>query len=817
MPSHSTSNRRTRFWQGARALLAAAGLALALPHPALAFEILPDPATDQVGLDAVPIVPDPADYDLYLDVLINGVPRGQIVQVHQELDGGFSVASSDLDKIGLLPPPGPIAPDVRVSLEHLPNVTYVFDAAQQSIDFSCPDSARKRLIIDAASRKAVAADASASSHTPPRDFGALLNYDLYASASKPDEGDIGVTPLSGTFEARAFGPFGLIDQTFAVLSSPLSAKRLNTTWSYSDPQAMRTYRAGDIATGALSWTQPTRLGGIQIQNDFGLRSDIVTYPVPSISGSAALPSSVDIYINNTNRFSSTVDAGPFDIVDVPVITGAGTVELVVRDPSGKQVVTKADYFASQDLLKPGLIDYSAEIGFARTHFGDDGDGYDKRLMASASIRTGATDWLTWEGHAEGGADLLNAGSGLVAAIGPLGIGQFSASGSTTRDGNTGFQLTGSVQLGLGDVTVAARAQRSFGHYEDIASFTAPDRTARSSRNPATTYQLSLSLPTPFEGGRANLSYTRLDPDDGRSAQIVAASYGQRLFDGNGTATAYTNLNSRDYGMTVSFRMPIGRNLSGGTSVHRDNHGTSITADIGHAGGKDIGDTSWVVELDRAKSTNISAAARTKLPAATLRTRLAHAGTQTGVAAELSGAVVVADGGLFFANPVDDAFAVVDVGAPNVPVLYRNHLVGNTGKNGKLLVPGLVAYQKNRVSIDPTKLPLDHMVDDTTATVSPARGSGVTVKFGEQASGGTALVSFRDPKGEYLPLASSAVTRPGGPEFIIGYDGQALLEGLGPHTAVTITLPDGSACTADVPYAGKGGDLASISDIVCTPV
>ena len=27
---------------------------------------------------------------------------------------------------------------------------------------------------------------------------------------------------------------------------------------------------------------------------------------------------------------------------------------------------------------------------------------------------------------------------------------------------------------------------------------------------------------PFEGGRANLSYTQLDPDDGPSAQIVAA-------------------------------------------------------------------------------------------------------------------------------------------------------------------------------------------------------------------------------------------------------------------------------------------------------
>ena len=49
-------------------------------------------------------------------------------------------------------------------------------------------------------------------------------------------------------------------------------------------------------------------------------------------------------------------AGPFDIGDVPVVTGAGTVKLVVRDATGKEVVTTADYFSSPELVKPGLWD-----------------------------------------------------------------------------------------------------------------------------------------------------------------------------------------------------------------------------------------------------------------------------------------------------------------------------------------------------------------------------------------------------------------------------------------------------------------------------
>ena len=817
MPFRCISNPKTGFLRRAGLLLAAAGLALALTPPAVAFEILPDATPDPADPAASTAAAVEDGYDYYLAVSINGVSRDEIVAVHQEPDGSLSVAPADLDKIGILAPgAGARLPGARISLDHLPSVTYKFDAAQQSIDFTCPDAARKRLIVDADDRHAAAV-----TDGPPaaasRDWGALLNYDLYASANMADGEQIVPAPLSGSFEARAFGPFGLIEQTFSALSAPLEAHRLDTTWSYSDPQSTRTYRAGDIATGALSWTRPSRLGGVQIQNDFGLRSDIVTYPVPSISGSAALPSSVDIYIDNTNRFSSTIPAGPFDIVDVPVITGAGTVELVVRDPTGKQIVTKADYFASPQLLKPGLSDYSAELGFARTHFGTDADGYDPRLMGSASIRTGATDWLTWEGHAEGGIGLINGGSGLVAALGRLGTGQFSVAGSTTGAGN-GLQVTGSVQLAFGSVTFGARAQRSFGRYEDIASFTAPDRSAQSAHNPATTYQLSLSLPTPFEGGRANLSYTRLDLDSAPSAQIVAASYGQRLFGGSASATAYTDLNSRNYGMSMSFHRSLGDDLSAGVSVHRDPQGLSLAADLGHYGGNQIGDIGWNVQANQGTTTDFSASARTKLPAATLRARVSHSGGQTGASGELSGAVVAADGGLFFSNPVEDAFAVVDVGAKDVPVLYRNNIVGVTGKNGKMLVPGLTAYEKNRISIDPVKLPLDRMVDDTTAIVSPPRGAGVTVKFGEQSTGGTALVSFRDTKGNYLPLASSGTASANGPEFVVGYDGQALLEDLGPDNIVTITLPDGSACTADVPFtAAKGGNLVNISDVLCQPV
>jgi outer membrane usher protein len=758
------------------------------------------------------------EYDLYLDISINGIRRNKIIAIHQEADGNLSVTPEDLADIGLLAPgPEVRLPNARIALASLPDVTYVFDATEQTINFIAPEAARTRLIVDAnGGDERGDDDESAPPDGRSSDFGVLINYDVYASASIDNTGTISSVPLSGTFAARTFGPFGLVEQTFSLLSDPFKFRRLDTTWSFSDPGAMRTFRAGDVVTGALSWTRPTRLGGVQVQNDFDLRSDIVTHPVPSISGSAALPSTVDIYINNTNRYSGEVPEGPFDIVDVPVLTGAGTIELVVRDVSGKEVTTTADYFTSPHLLSPGLFDYSAEIGFARTHFGSDGDGYDRRLMGSASIRGGVTDWLTWEGHAEGGMDLLNAGTGVVMALGRLGIGQFSVSGSKTAEA-MGLQLTGSVQLGFGDMTVGARAQKSFGRYEDIASLTMPGITDHHSATPSSLYQLSLSLPTPFEGARANLSYTQLDPASGHSAQIIAASYGQQIFEGSASATAYMDLKSRKYGLTMNLSMPLGGDISSRTSARHGSQGTSLTADVGYAGGNAVGDLGWLVRVDQDDTTKFSASARTKLPAAAVRARLKHDDKRTGASAEIRGAVVAAGGGIFLANSVEDAFAIVDAGAPGVPVLYQNRVMGITGGDGKLIVPGLSAYEKNRISIDPTKLPLDKIVENTSAMVSPARGSGVVVTFGNRGSGGTALVSFRDPAGEYLPLASSGTIGADAPEFVVGYDGEALLEGLGAENTVTITLPNGSACIADVPYADQGTALVSISDVVCQPV
>ena len=75
-------------------------------------------------------------------------------------------------------------------------------------------------------------------------------------------------------------------------------------------------------------------GGVRFGTEFALQPSLLTFPTPSLAGSAAVPSNVELLVNGTQRFQTDVGQGPFSINQVPLVTGAGQVTLVIRDPLG---------------------------------------------------------------------------------------------------------------------------------------------------------------------------------------------------------------------------------------------------------------------------------------------------------------------------------------------------------------------------------------------------------------------------------------------------------------------------------------------------
>jgi outer membrane usher protein len=769
---------------------------------------------------------------LQLEVLLNGRPIGFIGSFVQDAKGDLSAKRKELEELHLKVPDG-YGPEDEVSLSSLPGVSYHYDEARQTVDFTVGDAGRLPQAYD------LRGITNPLPVTPPA-TGAVLNYLLFGGSG----GNSIITNwqfqgVSATLDARVFSPYGTLSQTGilntntgnSVISDHL---RLDTTWTYKDPDHALTYRAGDTISGGLSWTRPVRLGGIQIQRDFSIRPDLVTLPLPSFSGSAAVPSTVDVYVNGVRTVSQDVDSGPFRLNNLPILSGQGDTNIVVRDSSGREVTTTLPFSVSPKLLREGLLDFSAEAGFPRLFYGVLSDDYSGEPAGSASLRYGLSDHLTLESHAEATNNLVNGGVGANLGLDGIGVVSTAFAGSA-NGGTAGGQAYASFNTSLFGCSLSASTLRTIGGYNDLASLTArpfgivpvtalPSAAFASSsffqnslsplRPPKIEDQFSVGFPLPLLKGSLNFGYANEEDPFGNRIRLLDVSYSQRLFAGASlTATAFVGTgSSRNAGVSLGLSIPLEGNVTASSGLSRDRSGLAVASDIDKPLGQEPGSFGWRLSDLEGDSMlrQASAAYRSdyaKIEATALQSQAGFAGT---LSAE--GAVVAAGGDVFFANRIDDAFAIVDAGAPGVEVFHENRPVAVTDSSGKAIVPSLNAYQPNKISIDPNNLPLDASIATTQEVLVPTDRSGVFADFGIRTGVHSAVVILNGPNGQPLQAGLRGKTASGN-SFAVGYDGRAFIEGLEAQNTVTVALLSGE-CHAEFSYAPQANGQPVIGPVVC---
>ena len=131
-------------------------------------------------------------------------------------------------------------------------------------------------------------------------------------------------------------------------------------------------------------------------------------------GQATLPLTVDVFVNNALVSRQSVPPGPFSITNIPIVSGTGEAQLVVRQLLGREQVITQAFYGAATLLKEGLADYSYELGAQRQDFGQTSNDYAKGL-ATATYRKGVTDSFTAELHGEASAGTTAIGISTVTA------------------------------------------------------------------------------------------------------------------------------------------------------------------------------------------------------------------------------------------------------------------------------------------------------------------------------------------------------------------------------------------------------------------
>ncbi len=149
----------------------------------------------------------------------------------------------------------------------------------------------------------------------------------------------------------------------------------------------------------------------------------------------------------------------------------------------------------------------------------------------------------------------------------------------------------------------------------------------------------------------------------------------------------------------------------------------------------------------------------------------------------------------------------------MPVRYENQPVGQTDKNGHLLVPWSSAYYRGKYEIDPLNLPANVRSPNVEQRIAVRRGSGYLLEFPLSRVIAASIVLV-DARQQELPLGSAVVHEQSGTQTVVGWDGLVYLENLQQQNDLRVTLADGKTCHVQFSADLKQDQVPLIGPLVC---
>jgi outer membrane usher protein len=737
---------------------------------------------------------------LFLDVRVNNHPLAGIIRAERTADGSLILPRETWSEARLTPA-GEV---VRMgdgrggyALEAATGVVYKLNRSKATLDITAPAAAFESTALSLAQLRSLP--------TGPSPLGVYLTYDVSA-----DRAEGSPTIYGALLEAVGFGAYGALVADVAIRrdGEAQSLIRTDTYWRTDVPGRMDTLVIGDTVSSGGAWSRPARYGGLLYARDFTLVPGYITYPTPSITASAALPSTVDVLVNNRRATTSTVPPGPFDLTQVPLVTGAGQLQLIVRDMLGRESVINQGYYLAPQLLRPGLSDFSFEAGSFREQYGIDSNDYGAAFGA-ATYRRGITGALTAEAGTEVQRGRAAAGTGIKALIDDsLVIGV--AAGYAASDGERGAHYDANLQR----VTPQFGLSVAVDHFDEGYS-----QFGATVAEPKPKDQLVAagggSLGHGMTGG---LSYVWQTTWKGDRFSLVGANLGLALTHNTYLSiSASRELNAgKSWGGALNLIMPLDsrRTLAAGSAQEPGPQATNtVQATQSVPTGPGWG---WRYAASDSATQRFQAGATYNSNYGQVTAEGNQGADSNAIRLGASGSIGWMEGLAFGSRRIDQgAFAIVKVGdIPNIPVSLSNQVAAITNAKGLALVPNLLPYQSNQLTLNPDQLPFDVEIHGVREMVVPYARSGAFVNFPVKRSR-NALVVLWQLGGAPVPAGAHVVVTPGDQEFIVARRGEVYLMELAADSNITVRWNDGGCqLPLKLPPLLAGAEARRIGPLVC---
>jgi outer membrane usher protein len=696
-------------------------------------------------------------------------------------DGGALWATrEDLLAWGLLDPAGTaLSHDDRswYALDAQPGLRTRFDGSEQTL----------ALDLDPQLRSVQLRDLGAERRLPQQD---PIEPGGWIDADAQVEQEAGVTAFSALFDASVFNDRGF-GRSNALLREQRLV-RLDTSWSIEDAEALQRVDIGDSSVRAGAWGRALRFGGLSFGSDFSLQPDLVTFPQPSMSGLAELPSTLDVYVNGMLARRERVGAGPFVLSDVPVQSGANRTRVVVRDALGREQVLTQAFYAPAELLRAGLSDLRVDAGWLREDYGLRDFGYGSGFVAG-SLRRGLRDTLTLEGRGEAGNGRLAGGVSSAMALPFGGVAELALAGSQGSAGRGGLLRLGMDWRGERGWSFGARMRQVTPSWTDLGERRALRRQQSSANlglNLGHGWSTTLTGVQQSERARPDTRLLSLDLSTRiRSGWFVSANLlrtRQAAFEGARAATSDfvgVNLVGRFGRGTVVGESRRAAGRSGSAMEWQNDAGEAL-------------DDRYRLRLEQGESERWLTQGEWNVERGRLTATASH--HAFGESLRVGGVSRLAwlRDDLFWTRDGAEGFVVVDThGLEGVGVMQDQRLAARTDGRGLALMPGLRAYQPNRFDLVDADVPIDADVATLERTVVPAARGGLRVDFPMRTPG--TRLRLQMPGGAPIPIEARVQDRLTGMRLPVGSGGEASW----PHGEAPDELDvevDGHWCSVHVP-------------------
>ncbi|MEW7099823.1 fimbria/pilus outer membrane usher protein [Acinetobacter baumannii] len=759
---------------------------------------------------------------LFLNVFVNSTSSNDLISVNKDQDEKLYIRARDLKTLRLKLDEQ-ISDSQWVCINDLKGIQFKYLENEQSLKLNIPSDMLTGYAVDLNGQQIT--NPHLLKMKPLN--AAILNYSLYNTITNDENVFSG--SAEGIFNS-AIGNFSsgvLYNGSNETSYSHEKWVRLESKWQYVDPEKVRIYTLGDFISNSPDWGSSVRLAGFQWSSAYTQRGDLVTSALPQFSGSAALPSTLDLYVNQQKIYSGLVPSGPFDIKQLPFISG-NEVTLVTTDATGQQSITKQAYYFSSKILAKGINEFSVDVGVPRYNYGLFSNDYDEATFASGAIRYGYSNSLTLSGGAEASTDgLSNLGTGFAKNLFGFGVINADIAASQYKDENGYSALLGLEGRISKNISFNTSYRKVFDNYFDLARVSQIRylKDNQMTSEPQNYMSYSALADEIFRAGinynfyagyGVYLGYNQIKYSD-NSYKLVSANLSGSLNKNWGFYTsAYKDYeNQKDYGIYFALRYTPSSRVNAITSISNESGKTTYRQEINGFSDPQIGAFGWggYVERDQdANQNNASIYGSYRARAAYLTGRYNRIGDNDQVAVSATGSLVAAAGRVFAANEIGDGYAVVTNAGPQSQILNGGVNLGKTDKSGRFLIPSLVPYQENHIYLDPSYLPLNWSVKSTDQETVVGYRQGSLIDFGaKQVVSG--LVKLVDQNNSPL-LPGYTVHINGHEESIIGYDGEVFIQNLLKQNKLEVDLLDHGSCQVDFTYNGNQYSTKKLGPYVC---